>query len=104
MKQFTILAILSVLLVGCAKTKPITETIAENAINATTALEKTLADTCKTEPITTQIAVIKSEIRAMKSACDIEKDQITQEKLKWQWSFWALAVVVGVYLAKKVLK
>ena len=104
MKQFTILAILSVLLVGCAKTKPITETIAENAINATTVLEKTLADTCKTEPITTQIAVIKSEIRAMKSACDIEKDQITQEKLKWQWSFWALAVVVGAYLARKVLK
>lgn len=104
MKKFTILAMITVFLVGCAKTKPITETVTENAINATTALEKTLADGCKTEPITTQIAIIKSEIRAIKSACDIEKDQITQEKLKWQWSFWVLTIVVGVYLARKVLK
>ena len=102
MKYF-ILA-LAIMLGGCARQEPVSETIANNAINATTALEQQLPAECKTEAMTTQITVIKTEIRAVKSACQTEKDQITQEKLKWKMSFWALVAVIGVYIARKVLK
>ena len=103
MKTITLISV-SLLLFGCAKTSPLSETISENAINATTALEKTLSPECKTEGIITQIAVIKSEIRAAKNACDTEKDIITKEKLKWKLSFWALFGVIAAYILRKVLK
>lgn len=91
-------------LTGCAKEPAVSETLTENAVNATTALEQSLPVECKTESIITQITVVKTEIKAISKSCQAEKDKIMQDKLKWQWSFWALAIVVGVYLARKVLK
>lgn len=104
MKHFTILLTLAVLLSGCTKNTPVSDTLAENAINATTALEKALPEECKTDFVTTQFAVIKTEIRATKNACDVEKDVITKEKLKWQWGFWILVAVIGAYIGRKILK
>lgn len=104
MKHFTILLTLAVLLSGCAKDTPVSDTLADNAVNATTALEKALPEECKTDFVNTQFTVIKTEIRAIKNACDIEKDVITKEKLKWQWGFWLLVAVIGVYVGKKILK
>lgn len=95
--------LLAVLLVGCSRHAPVSETIADNAINATTALEQGLKADCKTAAITTQITVIKTQIKAVSSACQAEKDQITQEKLRWQWSFWLLAAAVLAYVAKRIL-
>ena len=100
--RYIILA-LAIMLCGCARQDPLSDTIADNAVNATTALEQQLPKECKTEAIATQITVIKTEIRAVKSACQKEKDEITRDKLKWKLSFWALVGVVLAYVAKKVL-
>ena len=102
--MFLIFAFFLILLFGCAREAPVSETISENAVNATTALEKTLKPECKTEGISAQISVIKTEIRAAKSACQAEKDEITRDKLKWKFSFWALVGVIAAYIAKKVLR
>lgn len=91
-------------LVGCAKEPAVSETLTENAVNATTALEQSLPAECKTESILTQITVVKTEIKAISKTCKVEKDKITQDKLKWQWSFWGLLGIVGVYLIRKILK
>ncbi len=101
---FLILALLLLSLCGCSKTEPISHTIADNAVAATTALEQQLPKDCITDAIATQITVIKTEIRAVKSACDTEKNQITNEKLRWKLSFWTLVGIVAAYILHKLLK
>jgi PBP1b-binding outer membrane lipoprotein LpoB len=96
--------VLGLILSGCASEKPTSETIADNAINATTGLEQTLTEECKTDAIKTQLAVIKSEIRNITKSCNIEKDQITREKNSWQLGFWGLIIIIGAYIVRKVLK
>ena len=96
--------LLILLLAGCAKTEPVSETIADNAVNTVVAIEKTLPDECKTEAVTTQLTVVKSEIRSITSACEAEKNVITQDKLKWKISFWALIGVIIAYILKKITK
>ena len=91
-------------LVGCAKTQPVSETIADNAVNATTGLEQSLPIECKTDAIMTQITVIKTQIRAITNACETEKGVIEQEKRRYQWAFYGVLVVIGLFFAKKVLK
>jgi len=103
MKNFTILLVFTLLLNGC-RTQTATESVAESVINTTTALEKSLTAECKTEAITSQIWAIKTQIKAIQTTCQTEKDKITQEKLRWKWAFWALVLVVGAYLARKVIK
>ena len=87
---------------SCAK--PVSNDIANNAINQATALEQSLSAECATESIKTQINVIKSQIKAINSACDTEKAEIRADKVKWQTAFWALFVVVGVLGLRKVIK
>lgn len=103
MKHFAILLIFTVLLNGC-RTQTATESVAESVINTTTALEKSLTAECKTEAITSQIWAIKTQIKAIQTTCQTEKDKITQEKLRWKWAFWGLIAIVGVVLFRKVLK
>ena len=96
--------LLALLLAGCAKNEPVSETIADNAVNATTALEKTLPEECKTESIKAQLTVIKTQIRAINSACETEKEVITGEKLRWKYSFWILIGIIAAYILRKVTK
>ena len=101
---FIVLVLLVLSLCACNRQQPVSETISDNAVTATTALEQSLPKECKTDAILTQFTVIKTEIRNAKNACVIEKDTITQEKRKWQWAFWGLVVLIGAYIARKVLK
>ena len=101
---YVILALLVLSLVACSSTPPVSETIADNAVNTVVAVEKSLSAECKTEAVTTQLTVVKSEIRSITSACQAEKDVITQEKLRWKWSFWALVLVIAAYIARKITK
>lgn len=100
----SIFFLLALLLVGCAREKPASNTIADNAINATTALEQQLPAECKTAAITTQLDVIKTEIKSVKTACEAEKDIITQDKIKWKLLFWILTGIIAAYILKKVTK
>lgn len=101
MKKFLILPLV---LCACAKEQPASHVAAQEAIETIGALYESLPSDCKTK--TTDFLVTMAQNKAAKcdTECAKEKDQITQEKLKWQWSFWALAVVVGAYFARKVLK
>ena len=104
MRVLTILITFGFLLTGCAKQEPVSNTIADNAITAATALEQSLPAECKTEAITTQITVVKTQIRAIKNACETEKSAIEQEKTRWKWSFWGMLILIGAYIARKLLK
>ena len=101
---FVIFFMLVLVLAGCARKEPVSETIANNAINATTQIEKDLPEQCKTEPIISQLSVIKTQIRAITNACETEKGVIEQEKRRYQWAFYGVLVVIGLFFAKKVLK
>jgi hypothetical protein len=89
---------------GCAKSTPATETIANSATESLNSLESTLTPECKTKAIESQINATKMAIKATVSACESEKAVITQEKLRWKWSFFATLIIIAVYIAKKVLK
>jgi PBP1b-binding outer membrane lipoprotein LpoB len=111
MKRYTtqiiiaaIFFLLALLLAGCAKNEPVSETIADNAINATNALEQSLPAECKTAAINTQITVIKTQIKAITSACETEKNDITRDKLKWKYSFWVLIGIILAYVFKRMTK
>lgn len=101
---YVIIALWVISLCACGKTQPVSETIADNAVNATTALEQQLPKECKTAAITTQFDVVRTEIKSVKTACQTEKDIITKEKLQWKVSFWALIGVIIAYILRKVTK
>lgn len=98
------LLVLLLLLTGCANSSSVSESIAENTINEVNSLEQSLSKECKTDAVMTQLTIIKSQIRTSVQACEMEKDVITQEKLKWKWAFFGLLSVIVVWLIKRVLK
>lgn len=95
---------IALLLCGCAKQPVPSNTIAESAINTTTAIEQSLPAQCATEAIKTQLQAVKTQITAITQACETEKAEIRSEKIKWKTAFFGLLVVIGIYIAKKVLK
>lgn len=89
---------------GCAKTTPASETIANSAQESLNAINDTLTPECKTKSIESQINATRTAIQATISACEDEKEIITQEKLRWKWSFIALSIIIMIHIARKVLK
>ena len=104
MKHFTILLIFTVLLSGCAKQPVASETIADSAISAATAIEQTLPKECATQAIKTQITALKTQIKAITVAAESEKQVIEQEKIRWKWAFLALVMAIVAFVLRKVLK
>lgn len=92
------------LLCGCSRDVPVSETIAENAINALNAIEQGLSVECKTDSVITNFVIAKGEVRNVRKACELEKEKINQERLKWMWGFWGLLIAVGGYIIRKILK
>lgn len=105
--RFTLWALivcLLLLLFGCAKTTPASETIANSAQESLNSIENTLSNECKTKAVQSQIIAAKTAVQATITACENEKEVINQEKLRWKWSFLALTLIVLVHIVKKVLK
>lgn len=101
-KSITFLFVLC--LVGCANTTPASESIANSAQASIEAMSQTLTPECKTKAIESQINAAHTAIKAAIKACDNEKDIIIQEKLRWKYSFLALAIIVLVHVLRKVIK
>ena len=95
---------LILLLFGCAKNTPASESMANSATESLNALEQTIKPECKTNAVESQINAIKTSVKAIVTACDSEKDIITAEKLRWQWAFIALSLIVLVHVLRKVIK
>ena len=81
-----------------------TNELAHSATNSVIALEKTLTAECATDGIKSQITAIKTQITAIDQACEMEKDQIRHDKIKWQTAFWGMFIVVTAFVLKKVVK
>ena len=95
---------LVLLLFGCAKNIPASESIANSAQESLNTLEQIIKPECKTKAIESQINATKTSIKAMVAVCESEKDIIDQQRIRWMWSFIALAVIVLVNILRKVLK
>ena len=101
---YIILALIILSLCACGKTQPVSETIADSAVQTTVALEKTLPEECKTDAIKAQIWAVQTQIKAINAACETEKDVITSDKLKWKVAFWSLIGLIAAYILRKVTK
>ena len=99
-----LLIIVGLLIVGCAKQQPASETIANSAQESLNAISATLPKDCKSDPVTAQINAAKTAINATVTACNNEKDIIKADKRKYQLLFFALLIMVLANTARKVLK
>lgn len=91
-------------MLSCCTAHTVTSDLAESAITTTTAIEQSLPKECATNAIKTQITALKTQITAIAQACDTEKNVITAEKVRWQWAFFGLLLVIAAYITRKVIK
>lgn len=100
--RFTILLILTVLISGCAKTA--TQTITESALQQVNTIEQTITPECKTIAVTSQINTLRDTIKAQLSTCELEKQKITADKIRWKTTAVLLMIIIAVYVGSKILR
>ena len=100
--RFTILLILTVLISGCAKTA--TQTITESALQQVNAIEQAIAPECKTTAVTSQINTLRDTIKTQLSTCELEKQKITADKIRWETTAVLLMIIIAVYISSKILR
>lgn len=100
--RFTILLILTVLISGCAKT--VTQTITESALQQVNNIEQTIAPECKTIAVTSQINTLRDTIKAQLSTCELEKQKITADKIRWETTAVLLMIIIAVYFGSRFMK
>ena len=99
MKKFLIL----VALCGCTnRTEPV-KGITQSAETAIVALEKNLAEPCRTDSIMAQIAAIKSQISTLPKICDTRVRAVEHERDKWQVAFFSLIAILSFIIIKKII-
>lgn len=101
---WTIIALLLCIMTGCAK-----QTDALN--DAATVAHQTIADIgyslpkeCKTEAVNKRLETADSAVDSVVSACESQKATIDQERIRWKWSFFALAIIILFHVGRKVIK
>lgn len=104
MKRFTILLIFMVLLNGCQKEKPVYHEVAQNGIDVINAIEEGLPAVCKTESNAILFNVARKQMSNCEKACDLVVSKVESEKLRWKWTVFSLLLMMGLYVAKKVIK
>ena len=100
--RFSILLILAVLISGCAKTA--TQTITESAIQQVNNIEQTITPECRTIAITSQINTLRDTIKTQLSACELEKQKITADKIRWEITAVLLMIIIAVYMSGRFMK
>lgn len=96
--------ILILFLAGCVKQPDAVETATNAAHQQIVAIKESLPKECQTKAIDEQLKAHDATVETIKTNCDIQKAQITSEKIRWKWSFLALSFLVLAYIAKKILK
>lgn len=104
MIRFTFLLILTISLSGCASKPSSVSTIADTAHQQVASVHESLPAGCKTEAIKQQLRAIDSTIQAMEMTCMSEVEKVGQEKIRWKYAFFALALIVLAHIARKVIK
>lgn len=91
-------------LCGCQKEKPAYHEVAQNGIEVINAIEEGLPAECKSESNKILFNVARKEMRNVEGSCDLAVSKVESEKLRWKWAVFGLLMVIGLYIAKKVLK
>ena len=95
MRKFTFLLILTVLLNGCAKSSS-TDVVGDAAKESINAIVENKPE-CKSVGV-----ACNKQIDAVISSCNGEKSVITEQKVRWKYSFFALLMVMVVYIVKRL--
>ena len=89
---------LGLILSGCASEKPASHQVADSA-------KESIQTIVANKPECKDVGkVCESQIDSIIASCDLGFEKLTQEKIKWKWAFIGLAMVIGVYVSKKILK
>lgn len=89
---------------GCAKQVDPVDNVAQTAHQQLNAIQQSLPKECQTKAINEQIKAEHGTIDSIKSTCELQKQQINSEKLRWKWLFIALSVIIAAHIARKVIK
>ena len=90
------------LLCGCAKTA--SQTITESALQQVNNIEQAITAECKTTAVTSQINTLRDTIKSQLSACELEKQKITADKIRWETTAVLLMIIIAVYFGSKILQ
>ena len=91
------------LVLGC-NTKAPSVSVAETAKESISVLEQTLTPECKTEAVTTQLAVLKQLVNTQLLVCEAEKDNLKAAKEKSDMLATFLALIIFTYVGYKLFK
>lgn len=91
-------------LCGCQKEKPVYHEVVQNGIDVINAIEQGLPEECKTESNALLFNVARKQLSNCEKACDLAVEKVESEKLKWKWSVFGLLLIIGLYIARKVVK
>ena len=89
---------------GCTKHSDPVNVAANVAHQQIIAIRESLPPECQTKSIDEQLKAHDAAIDAIVGSCDLQKEKITAEKLRWQWAFIALCLILGILTIKKVSK
>ena len=95
--RFTILLILTVLLSGC-KNESAVGIIGDSAKESINVIVANKPE-CKDVGL-----ACNSQIDSVVASCNLQKESIDKDRIRWQWAFWGLLSIIAVYFGKRVLK
>lgn len=87
---------------SCGTVSPTHEAI-KDAQNSVADFEKNLPEQCKTAEINARLDAIKTKIASVEVRCDAQVEVLKSEKTKWKTAFYALAAIVAVWIAKRLI-
>ena len=102
MKCFGLFLLLFILC-SCMQHTKIRQDI-KQANDAIITLEKSLPDMCKTPEINAKIEMIRAKIQQVETRCETQIELLTSEKNRWRTMFYCMAIIVGLYIAKRLIK
>lgn len=104
--MFWLMILLAVmfLFTGCVKQPDAVQGAANAAHQQVVAIKESLPKECQSKANEEQMRALDETIDTIVTNCELQKDEITAEKLKWMYSFFALAIIVLAHIARKVLK
>lgn len=97
MKYLLIILLLS----GCAKTA--SETAADAALIQVGVVEQAIKKECPQAKIDKDMDALRATITSQLRTCEAEQARIQADKVKWEFAFFALLVIMAVWFGKKFI-
>lgn len=101
---WTIIVLLICIMTGCAKENNAVNDAATTAHETISTIKQSLPKECQTKAIDQQLKTADASVDAIVSACELQKEEINQERQKWKWAFFALTMIVAFHIGRKVVR